>query len=805
MKKFLLTLLFLLPAGAVFAQTAGEKESFETMKKAANTYLVNGDYAAAKAQYEGIFKLFRQYESLTKEVRSDYEKSLRELDKIAASRKESERLVFSEPFVNFSYSPETHRVNVLAGKGGTGKWEVESWPDWCTLNRNDNTLDITVEQNPDPTFRNSEIVIKMTVSGKKVTRGLPVLQIARPLQERSIRIITNPAGALITVGNDPTPRISPVTLTVKEGEIPVHILRNDYYTIDTYITVSADDDPKVTKEYRYDMVSRFALAKLTLKAGTGNLDNKNPTLFIGGKKIDLDGYYGRGGVKTIHTAGAIINHYDLYLDAEHNFVIPLEPATYQVTVTAEDFEDYNYTFTAREGETFPLDIVMTPKRGTIRFFSGKNAEGTVIKDGMTPIGTLTNQLEVQLTADDHKISFEKKDYVSEVPLYTVHINPGETTDFEVNMEPLSYLTINTEPAGVEVIINDVSEGIRTPVLNKAIPLGINTIVLQQKNYYPAKLTHTSTAIGQKDTLNVSLMPSHPLKISSDSYRSSRSASTGFNIYIQSLEKGCEQVREFDHYTDAIINLPYGKYSYEFRRYSHGPTPGYADGIKLRGEKKSKDLAYKGVFRFNEKHDVLNRMSYSETNCFSALWGNLPLTNSQIQYGTEGVNTFKEIGSAGFMKIPLWTGFSTSLLRGTVFKGLTDDTTPKFLFNATCLLLNGEERIGGSLHQNLDANLLVSYAWLPHLKDFEWLRSAALNLNYVDMTEIFVGLELHSRFPVLNANFRFGYRFQKGYVNIYSEKAFSNYPFDNSGLFASVGFTLGGKDSKGANIMRVFYL
>ena len=147
MKKTLLPLLILLGAGITsFAQTAGEKESYETMKSAANLYLENGDYAAAKAQYEGIFKLYRQYENFTKEIRSDYEKCLREIDKAAASRKESERLVFSEPFINFNHLPGTHRVTVLAGKGGTGNWEVESWPDWCTLNRDGNTLDITVDR-----------------------------------------------------------------------------------------------------------------------------------------------------------------------------------------------------------------------------------------------------------------------------------------------------------------------------------------------------------------------------------------------------------------------------------------------------------------------------------------------------------------------------------------------------------------------------------------------------------------------------------------------------------------------------------
>ena len=803
MKRILLTFFVLLSAGiSGFAQTAGEKESYETMKNTANLYLQNADFKAAKAQYEGIFKLYGQYESITKEIRPNYERCLKELDKQAAAKKESERLVFSQPFVNFPYTSETQSINVLAGKGGAGKWVIDSCPEWCKLERTGNNLAITVDQNPNPTLRNSEILIKMTVAGKTVTRGLPILQIARPLQERSVRIITNPEGAQITIGSDPTPRTTPVTLSLSEGVIPIHILRNDYFTIDSFITVSADDDPKVTKEYTFNMVSRFALAKLTLQAGTGNLDNKNPKLFIGGKQINLDGYYGRGGVKTFNTSGTFISHFELYQDNERNFVIPLEPATYVVTATAEDFEDYNYTFTVHEGETIPLDIIMTPKRGTVRFFSGKNAEGTVVKDGLTPIGTLTDHLEVEMTADDHKISFEKKDFMSEAPVYSIHVNPGETLDFEVNMTPLSYLTINSEPAGVEVIINGVSEGIRTPVINKAVPLGENTILLRQKNYYPTKLVTMSGIVGGRDSLLVTMKPSHPLKISSDAYKSIRSSITGFNIYIQSLEDGCEHVKEYDHFTDAVIELPYGRYKYEFRRFSLGPNPGYANGIKLSGEKRKKDLAYKGVFNFRENHDELKRMSYSENGCVAGITGDLLVTDSQIQFDSQA---YKELGSLSLLKFPVWSGFSTSLAKGTVFKSVSPDGTPQFLFSASPFFLNGEQRVGGGLHQYLDANLLLSYSWLPHLTDQNWFSSLAVNFNYVDMSSVFVGLEMHSRIPALNANFRIGYRIQKGFINIRSGNHYDSHPFDNSGIIASVGFALGGKDTKGANILRVFYL
>lgn len=808
MKKMLFTLLFLIGGMAmVSAQTAGEKNSFETMKNAANVYMLNGDFAAAKAQYEGILKLYRQYDSFIKEIRPDYEKCLKELDKAAAVKKESERLVFSEPFVNFAYTEEAHSVTVTAGKGGLGKWEVVSCPEWCTLDRGGNNLVIKALRNPDPTLRNSEIIIKMTSGGKTVTRGLPVLQIARPLQERSVRILTNPEGAQITVGSDPTPRISPVTLTLSEGETPIHILRNDYFPMDTFVSVSATDDPKMTKEYKFDLVPRFALAKLTLKAGSGNLDDKNPKLFIGGRAINLDGYYGRGGLKTFNSAGTMINHFELYQDSERNIVIPLEPATYQVIATANDFEDYSYSFTVREGEMIPLDIVMTPKSGTIRFFSGKNAEGTVIKDGSTPIGTIVDKLELPFTADDHKISFEKPDYMSEIPTYAVHVNPGETIDFEINMVPLSYLTINTDPVGVEVVINDVAEGIRTPVYSKPVTLGENTILLRQKNYYPVKLVNTSRILGERDTISVSLKPTHPLKVLSDSFQAPGNPNAGFNIYISSLDGGEDFViNEYDHFTDAVLDLPYGRYKYEFRRYSLGPDPGFNQGIRLRGEKRRRDLAYKGTFRFSEKKDVLNRMSYSANGNFALLTGNLLLMDHQV---TANELPFKEVGNLEFLKMYVWPGFSTAFAKGVFFNAVDEGTTPKNLFSASCVFLNGEQRIGGGLHQFLDVDLLASYYWLPVLHTIEKIDMSWMTFNYVNMRDLFFGLEFHSRFPVLNANFKIGYRSLKGGVNLYNKNGknsgYDVSPFEFGGIMASIGFTLGGKESKGANILRVFYL
>lgn len=808
MRRLLSLLLLMGCCLFALAQTSGERDSFEAMRNAANLYLLNGDYSAARAQYEGIFKLYGQYEEFTKLVRPDYERSLRELDKIASAKKESERLSFSEPFVNFTYTGEEHYVVILAGRGGAGKWEVESCPEWCKLSRDDNKLTIAVEANPKPSLRTGEVTVKMTVSGKVVTRGLPVLQVARPLEERSVRIITEPANAQITIGNDPTPRTTPLTIMLQEGEIPVHIMRQDYTPLDTFIQVSAEDDPKGTKEYLYELVPHFSLAKLNLKALAGRLDNKNPKLYIGDRLISLEGYFGRSGIKSLNSAGTIINRFEVYQNGSQDFLIPLEPATYTVTVTADDFEDYNYTFTTHEGETTPLDIILTPKRGVVRFFKGRNAEGVVIKDGSTPLGTLNDQLEVQLTADDHKIYFEKENFLSESPVYSIHINPGEAIDIEVNMDPQAYINISSQPAGSEVIINGLSENLRTPVFNKAVPLGQNVIVIKQNGYYAATITKTLTNIGETEDISVNLSETHPLSVISDAFRSTSNSLQGFNIYLTSADDRETLVAEYDKYTDSILEVPYGKYNFEFRRYSIGPEPGFINGLRLKGGKRRKDLAYKGTFVFNEGHNVLRRMSYSEYT-LDVITGNYMLSNPALFTTEDGIG-YSKIGDAGLLRIPLWPGFSTSIIHGIAYKADSPATNPQYMFGGSVVFLNGEQRIGLGVHQYADVCLLATYSWLPQLHTIKWVSFNDIGFNYVNGKDLFFGIEVGTRFPVINSYFRVGYSIQSGYFNFFDSSNnqgshYNSIPYSFKGITASVSFSLSDRRSKGAEILRVYYI
>ncbi len=808
MKKLVLLLALSLACTFSFAQSAGEKESFETMKNAAAVHIQNGDYAAAQAQYDAIFKLYGKYQDFVSQVRPDYEYCIRELDKQANAKKESERLLFSEPFVNFPCTSDTHTVTVAAGKGGQGKWQIESCPSWCSPVKEGNQLMLAVSANPEPKLRTGEAVISMSAGSKTIKRTLPVLQVARPLESRSIRVITNPEGAQVTVGADPTIRISPFTLTVNEGEVPIHIMKRDFTTCDTYVVVSAEDDPKLVKEYTFNLVPRFSMVNFSLKSRVGKLDDKNPRLYIDDRPVSLDAYYGRSSVRTFSTNDNI-RVFEFYQDWNKNYLLPLEPGTYTFTVKADNFEDYTTSLTLSEGQTASLDIQMEAKQGVVRLINGRNANGAVIKDGSTPIGVISDLTELYLTADDHKIYVEKENYVSEKEFYQIQVTT-EPQNIEINMDPLIYVDFLSEPNGSEVYVNGEFVGL-TPVMGKAVRLGESVITIDHAGYYPATIARNFSELGGKEQVNVHMSPIHRLAIRSDAHRGLLCPGSGFSIYMAREDSGDGALVSIpgtgaDIFTDSVVDIPYGKYEYELRRFSRGPVPGYKDGLQMRGDAKRKDLAYRGVFDFHEGgSSEISVLSYSESGNLAILGGNYYLAASPLDFSNSIPGTLTPFGDASLMRFYIWPGFSTCFAKASFYKSALADVSSKYLMSGTCLFLNGEQRLGGAVWKMIDASFLFSYSYLPHFD----VSNLELKLNYLDGYDIFFGVEVASRIPALNVNLRMGYKAASGNLNLCETVGMSkNYkaiPFKNSGFQVSLGFTLGGYDCKGANILRLWYL
>lgn len=101
--------------------------------------------------------------------------------------------------------------------------------------------------------------------------------------------------------------------------------------------------------------------------------------------------------------------------------------------------------------------------------------------------------------------------------------------------------------------------------------------------------------------------------------------------------------------------------------------------------------------------------------------------------------------------------------------------------------------------------MAGYAWSPRL-------CFVGEYSHLSGTDIFVGAEVCSRLHSINFNLKCGVQIFKGEANYYrkgqsgsgnNDSDWYHKSIDRSQFVVSVGFTLGGKDSKGNNYLRVF--
>ena len=802
MKRLIAIFAFLLILVSSSAQTQSEQASFEQLKNLAKTKMYSGDYSSAKNIYKIIYDSYGKYESLTNQVKSDYESCIYAIEKEAIAKTASEKLILSTPLVVFQHEGGVNGVTVSAGANGTSKWEVVSNPEWCSIIQNGNDLSISVKQNPDPKMRVDDITVQFVSSTKKtVTKQISIMQNARPLVSRSVRIITEPEGANVTVGSETY--TSPVVLSLKEGDIPINIIRSNYESLDSYITVTSDGDSKQTAEYRFVLKPKFASIVFTMKARSGYIDDKNPQLFIDNRSVDLSPFFGRKAPRSINES--MLNRYEIYVDPDYNFIIPVESGNHSVRIVADDFKDYQKDVFVENGKSVVVNAVIEPKQGTIRFMNGGYADGAVIKDGSTPIGVLHGDTEISFTADDHKISFEKPFHVSKQPSIMVHVNPGTTQDIMVDMAPAAYLTLHTSPTSAVVTI-DGEVNKRTPLDSMLLTCGEHEFLIEHEKCYPYKLSVLLDSVGQAVNYNIELLKSHKLIIRSDSHKYETNRAKGFNIYL----KGENGVYEYDHYSDGSVNVPYGKYMVELRRFSNGQEPNHRDSIRLVREQKRKDLAYRGRINFKEggrETFYLQSDSYSGSSSF--LNGNYKLMSEVFTVENNpalATASYYMFADAGIGKFKVFPGFSTSTLKARAYMNATPAGSPypKYLFGGSIMFLNGEFRMGGSVSQYADINLLGTYTF--DLPVNAALRGQGVSrFNCVNAYDTFFGLELSTRIPSFNVNFRAGYSMSEGAIYLINEGQTERGEFKTAGFVVSAGFTLGGYDSKGTNTIKLFRL
>lgn len=288
-----------------------------------------------------------------------------------------------------------------------------------------------------------------------------------------------------------------------------------------------------------------------------------------------------------------------------------------------------------------------------------------------------------------------------------------------------------------------------------------------------------TAAVQQQPVKEPLPGTYPLNIRTD---------YGDALRVLVTDKSGNVLTDKDALNNSPVYLPYGKYNLKL----FIPEKSYEMYNYYTDEK----LVYKGALDFHGQESV-KKLTYTRSGhaIISAIW-----YPSGLSF-TAGADEFNALASANLLKFRLFDGFTTSLVKADVYKNASATADLQYLFSGTIALLNGEMRVGGAIMDNLDISLLGTYSWLPNLD-----KANIIPMDYLNGWNYFFGVELSSRIPVINGTVRLGYQGLNGKVSHYdkSAAAFSSVdPVSQGAFVVGLGINLGGNDSKGVSILRVF--
>lgn len=579
------------------------------------------------------------------------------------------------------------------------------------------------------------------------------------------------------------------------GKYSVRISKGGYESVDTVVSVPDSGEVKPLV-YDIKLKPKFGMLKLRIDTQRGSNFTTWPKMRIGTHDVDIETMFGDGTDCYSFNNDNNVVYYHLY---EGN-IVPLEEGLYDIKVTAPGFENYSRSLTITDGETTDLVVTMRPFSGFLTVSCNDFANGARIYVDNYDIG-IAPVTNLPIAEGTHCIRFEKEGLTTKED--SINFEIKKDVEYKYNLEMYHYIKghITSSPQGADVYVDDKFKG--------HTPLNVNFIKdpeqkshkleISMGGYFPVT-KDVEVQVGIDQTLDVELEKITPLKVVSDES----------NLYLK-MTRGEEVVCE-DILLPSTVDIPLGKYKVELFRKSQK----HANNGEIITKKKR---AYKTTYNHNGRKETLKMLSYSRSH-YHILGGTLNLT-SYKGIGENGDEMYKMIGSAYLGQMKLFPGFSTHFIKASFFS-ISDDIKnktvnanpeyyadtkyPEYMMGFTCVFLNADFRMGGALHKNIDVSVLGSYSWMPPLYIF-------LPLSHVDGHDLFVGAEFTSRLPVFNFSIRAGYQMMRGNYNVkcenvrsdYSklEKSFHHTPFTADAFVIALNINLGGKDSKGNNVLRLW--
>ena len=761
MKRLFLLILTTLVSVSLFAQSS----TFDERYSNALRYYESHKYTRAIELLNSLIKV--------RGITPDQKKKVIYLKERCGNALKAEKVfVIDGDSIDADYQGGTFGFRVTSGKN----WSVSESPAWCASSTTKDSLYVTVSRNEVTNSRQGKVII----SNKTATQIVFVSQDARPEAMRTVRISTVPERARVTLDGK-TLSTSPCDFVLGAGYHTLRFEKNGYDTKDTTFTIQ-DVLSDTLLDLKTHLNPIFGTVRVKVAPEEGFDFDSTPEVKINGRRVDLE-----SGFINDFDADESLMPYSVYKDG----YIPIMPGTVTVAVSAPGFKDESTSMKVKRGTNTDVDFTMKAIYGTLSVNGNDASVGAeVLVDGKR-VGVMPSG-KIRIKVGEHKISFRKEGSDTEEPFYNVNIRENLDTLLGVTMKAFGLYRFVTEPSMANVILDGKLMGV-TPLDLKLLD-GEHKVKIEKEGYDSYEANIVTDLTPDVHEVNVPIAKSYPFRLTSDEENTYATVAGGDKTYIK------------DERLPYTLNLPYSEAPY-----------------KLVVRHSDNRLAYRKNIRFNSKSkDHFNVKTWSRYNV-QALGGNYYLNEISL-FDDAAFKGYRYIADASLMKFKFFNGFSTSVVKGALYLAddndealnipaegdrealsLTGDDNVNMLFFLSPIFLNGELRIGGGLTDFIDAGLLAGYAWCPRL-------CFAGEYTHISGADIFVGAEVCSRLHSININLKCGIQVFKGEANYYvkgqSNSGSKDYDWyhkniDRSQFVVSVGFSLGGKDSKGNNYLRVF--
>lgn len=793
-----LLLAFTLP---VMAQSPG----FEAKYSLAREQFNSGKYEQAKTT---IRKAIANSPGISDGQRNKGQALIKECDNAIAVRNELRPLRYS---VDFSWSEQLDSIDFVAGQPKLLS-AVSEDPSVCKVDHISGTrVYVRSLQNPGRTPRRTRIVARM--GSKAQAQYIAINQAARPETRKYVDLTTIPSHASISI-DGANPGSSPIGTTLEAGTHRIHIEKNGFAMKDTTLVI-ADDNVEENIRLAIRLTPNFATVSVNIEPEEGfTFGEELPTLRINGQSINITG---RDVLS--YDDDSFLHRYEVYEDG----TIPVPFGDVDIYATATNFETARYTCRLKEGEHETVNLTLRAITGVLKLVdSGSARDAVVVLDGKE-VGTVDQMSRYTLSIGEHTVQLLKEGYVASEETYVFTVKENEQTLINVSMVPYAVYEFHSDPSDAKLFINGAFVS-NTPTL----PLIIRTTDVRQdgmvvevsKDGYLTSRRVLFPSFENRDTVQEAFNLIRVSKFNVDTDAN--------NLYlIVKTRKGetspdSTLVNRLLLPTDIYLPVRKKPYYVELRR-------GGTDA-----------LAYRGSMLYDSDQKKGHHIQSWSQNNFQMISANyfLPLNKAtsslgpySIALGAEGTAqpSFQMMGNASLFKFRLFQGFSTSVLHGAFFmqedklageavapvllpKNETTTvpaSSPGFLPALTVLFLNDELRVGGAIFDYMDVSLLAAYAWYPDFLKY------VIPMSHFTGHDIFAGVELSSRLPFFDVNLKAGMQmYADAKANLYSpdmagtnaatvDKFYTQQLKMPAMFVVSIGFSIGGKDSKGDSIIRIF--